>query len=125
MHRIGPRSARLPPKIGATSISSFHRNLMTRLLCALLLCASLISAETALYIGGWPHQLMVVDESTYQVIKRIEMKTDVPRNLVLSKDHSKLVVLTIKDTGIETVDLAKQEVVDSFTLGSKTDSFSV
>jgi len=98
---------------------------MNRLLCVSLCCVSLASAKTALYIGGWPHQLMVVDESTYQVIKRIEMKTDVPRNLVLSKDHSKLVVLTIKDTGIETVDLAKQEVVDSFTLGSKTDSFSV
>jgi hypothetical protein len=102
---------------------------MNRFLRASLAAASLFSsnvgAKTLLYIGGWPHQLMAVDESTYQVVKRIEMKTDVPRNLVLSNDRSKLVVLTLKDTGIETVDLAKQEVVDSFTLGSRNDSFSV
>jgi hypothetical protein len=91
---------------------------MTKQLPLLLLAAgSLLSAKTLLYIGTWPHDVIVVDESTYQVVKHIEMKTDVPRNLILSPDKSKLIVATIKDTGIEVVDLAKGEVIDSFTLG--------
>jgi DNA-binding beta-propeller fold protein YncE len=86
---------------------------------SLLLSAapSLLHGGTLLYIGAWPHNVYVIDESTYQVVKRIEMKTDVPRNLVLTADKSKLVVTTIKDTGIEVVDLAKSEVIDSFILG--------
>lgn len=83
----------------------------------LLAAASLLPAKTFLYIGTWPHDVIVVDESTYKIVKHIQLKTDVPRNLVLTPDKSQLVVTTIKDTGIEIVDLAKGEVVDSFLLG--------
>jgi DNA-binding beta-propeller fold protein YncE len=83
----------------------------------LLFCASLSHAKTTLYLGTWPNQVLVIDESTYKIINRIQMKTDVPRNLVLSLDRSKLIAVTLKNTGIETIDLAKGEVVDSFELG--------
>lgn len=58
-----------------------------------------------LYLGTWPNQVLAIDERTYQIVKKIEMKTDVPRSLVLTEDRSKLIVMTIKNTGIETVDL--------------------
>src|SRR5437764_8997523 len=101
---------------------------MTKLL-SLIAIASFTFAlnagtETKLYIGGWPNQLVVVDENTYQVVKRIQMKTDVPRNLLLSQDRSKLIVGTLKDS-IETVDLAKGDVVDSFTLGERNRSINL
>ncbi|HEX4807932.1 MAG TPA: hypothetical protein VH325_03330 [Bryobacteraceae bacterium] len=98
---------------------------MKKLLPILLLAASLGQAKTLLYLGTWPNQILVVDESTYKIVNRIEMKTDVPRNLVLTQDKSKLIVQTIKDTGIEVVDLAKGEVIDSFTLGDKTTRVSM
>ncbi len=91
---------------------------MTKLLSLTILAACLLPAKTMLYLGTWPSQIMVIDESDYQIVKHIQMKTDVPRNLVLTTDRSKLIVATIKDTGIETIDLAKGEVIDSFTLGS-------
>ncbi len=91
---------------------------MTKKLALLIAAiATLLPAKTLLYIGTWPHDIVVLDESTYQIVKRIEMKTDVPRNVILSPDKSKLIVTTIKDTGIETIDLAKGEVIDSFILG--------
>jgi DNA-binding beta-propeller fold protein YncE len=91
---------------------------MKKFLPILLLAASLGQAKTLLYLGTWPNQILVVDESTYQIVNRIEMKTDVPRNLVLTQDKTKLIVGTLKDTGIEVVDLAKGQVIDSFTLGA-------
>lgn len=98
---------------------------MKKLLPILLLAASFGQAKTLLYLGTWPNQILVIDESTYKIVNRIEMKTDVPRNLVLTQDKSKLIVQTIKDTGIEVVDLAKGEVIDSFTLGDKTTRVSM
>jgi hypothetical protein len=84
----------------------------------LLFASTLMQAKTMLYLGTWPDQVLVIDESTYKIVNRIQMKTDVPRNLVLSQDRSKLIVITLKNTGVETIDLAKGEVVDSFELGS-------
>ena len=87
------------------------------LLVLTLLASNLSAADTMLYMGVWPNHLLEIDERTYQIVKRIEMKTDAPRSLVLSRDHSKIVAATIRDAGIETVDLSKNEVVDSFKLG--------
>src|SRR3954470_11207761 len=112
MLRIGQKNAPQQQKTGAISTLSSRKyqlslaveELMKKLACTSLVAASLacasLNAKTALFIGGWPNQLMVVDESTYQIVKRIEMKTDVPRSLALSKDHSKLIVATLKDAGI-------------------------
>jgi DNA-binding beta-propeller fold protein YncE len=91
---------------------------MKKLLLLSALAVSLLPAKTLLYIGTWPQQLVVIDQSDYQIVNRIQLKTDVPRNLLLTADKSKLIVATIKNTGIETVDLAKGEVIDSFELGN-------
>ena len=90
---------------------------MSKLAALFCLTISLLNAKTMLYLGTWPNQVLVIDESTYQIVNRIQMKTDVPRNLVLTQDRAKLIVVTLKDTGLETIDLAKGEVIDSFTLG--------
>lgn len=90
---------------------------MKKLLLLSLLAGSAFGADTMLYLGTWPNQLLGIDERTYQMVKNIHLKTDVPRLLVLTEDRSKLIVMTIKNTGIETVDLTKGEVTDSFELG--------
>ena len=87
---------------------------MKRLLSLALLAGVLLPGKTMLYLGTFPNKVLVIDESTYQIVKRIEMRTDIPRNLVLTNDKSKLIVATIKDAGIEVIDLAKNEVEDSF-----------
>jgi hypothetical protein len=98
---------------------------MRKLGLLLLLASGMTDAKTMLYLGTWPGQVLVIDESTYSIVNKIQMKTDVPRNLVLTQDRSKLIVVTLKDTGIETIDLAKGEVVDSFVLGSTTNRVSM
>ncbi len=65
---------------------------MKKLILLACLAASAYGADTMLYMGTWPNQVLQIDEKTYQIVKRIEMKTDVPRMLVLTKDRSKLIV---------------------------------
>lgn len=98
---------------------------MKRICSLLLFTGALLPAKTMLYLGTFPNKVLAIDESTYQIVKRIEMKTDVPRNLVLTTDKTKLIVGTIKDAGIEVIDLSKAEVVDSFTLGDATKRVSL
>jgi hypothetical protein len=100
---------------------------MKRYFVPLLLTASafLAQAKATLYLGTWPNQVLAIDESTYQIVKKIALKTDVPRNLVLTADRSKLIATTIKDTGIEIIDLTKGEVVDSWTLGNSSTRVSM
>ena len=98
---------------------------MRKIWSFLFLAVSCADAKTLLYLGTWPSQVLVVDESTYKVVNRIQMKTDVPRNLVLTQDRSRLIVVTLRDTGVETIDLAKGELIDSFTLGSANTRISM
>ncbi len=69
-----------------------------------------------LYMGTWPHHVLVMDEQKEAVVDRIELKTGVPFGLMLSYDKKKLYATTIERSGIETIDLATRKVVDSFVL---------
>jgi DNA-binding beta-propeller fold protein YncE len=98
---------------------------MKKVLLFTFLAGSTFAADTMLYMGVWPNQVLAIDEHNYQIAKRIDLKTDVPRSLALTADRSKLIVMTLKNTGIETIDLTKEEVIDSFTLGDNNTRVSM
>lgn len=75
-------------------------------------------AKTTLFVGAWPGKVMVIDEGTYSITKEIPLKTGVARNMLLSADKKKIVITTVKDSGIEIVDTATQQLVDSFPLST-------
>jgi hypothetical protein len=83
----------------------------------LTLLLALAADPTFLYVGGWPRDLIVIDEAKIAVTDHIKLQTDVARTLWLSHDKKKLIAATTRDTGIETIDLASRKVVSSFTLG--------
>lgn len=93
---------------------------MSHLLRALLFSTSVcLAADPMLvYVGTWPKTLAVMEESSGKIIDRIALQTDVARTLLPTADRKRLIVITVKDAGIETIDLATRKVVDSFTLGS-------
>ncbi|MCX6597762.1 MAG: hypothetical protein NTV70_15485 [Acidobacteria bacterium] len=84
----------------------------------LALAVSLAADPTLMYVGGWPKDLLVIDEANVKVVDHIKMQTDVPRTLTLTSDKKKMIAITVKDSGIETIDLASRKVVDSFLLGT-------
>ena len=100
--------------------------LMVGALCGLQIAATKPPTPSAtgrglLYLGAWPHTVIVIDEATEKVVDRIDLKTDVPMTLDLSHDRKTLVATTIRHSGIEVIDLATRKVTNSFELdqGSK------
>lgn len=86
-------------------------------LCALMvLSISSACAEALLYIGAWPKQIIVIDESQQKVIDRIRLQTGTPRHVEISDDRKKLFVSTWEKNGVEVVDLEARKVVNSFLL---------
>jgi WD40 repeat protein len=76
------------------------------------------AAEQLAYFGTWPHQVVVFDAAQEKIVGTIDLKSDVPRTLLLSPDKKKLYVSTLNDNSILTIDLATRAVTFSFSLNS-------
>jgi DNA-binding beta-propeller fold protein YncE len=98
------------------------------LLCAALAATSAFGAKPEAsasthglsFLGAWPHDILVVDEQKEQVVDRIDIGTDVPMELMLSPDHSKIYAFTVRDSEIVTVDVQTHKVLDHFKLDEGT-----
>jgi DNA-binding beta-propeller fold protein YncE len=75
-----------------------------------------VTAQGLLFVGTWPKQVQVIDETKQQVIDKIELQTGTPRSLLLSDDRKTLYVTTTDHNGIEVVDVASRKVTNSFVL---------
>src|ERR1700674_2875947 len=118
--------------IGAKSTSYFRRrnpvrgtstNHLTQLLRTGLVCAALCWASLALaqrpgpglaYIGTLDKKLLIYDENKEEVVGEIPLQ-GIPRQTALSRDQSKLVILTA-DMAVETVDLNARKMINHFEL---------
>jgi len=78
-----------------------------------------------IYVGALAGQILVIDEAQEKIVDRIQCQTGVPRQLVLSYDKKKLYVGTIRNNGIETIDLATRKTISHFVLneGNRTVRF--
>lgn len=85
---------------------------------ALLAQANGAANGTLSFVGVWPKHVAVLDEEAGRVVGRIALQTDAARSLMTTADKKKIVAITIKDAGFETIDVATQKVTDSFVLGS-------
>jgi DNA-binding beta-propeller fold protein YncE len=96
--------------------------------CTLCACSPFLTlaqtpkAQTGnlIYAGALPGKILVMDEATLQVIDEIKLETGIPRRLVLSADKKKLYVYTVKDAGVEVVDLITRKVTNHFLLSEGT-----
>jgi len=80
--------------------------------------ATASSGTQLMYLGVWPHTVLVIDSVQGKILDKINLPTDVARTLVLSPDQSKLYASTVKDNSIVTIDLATRKVTDSFPLNT-------
>lgn len=91
------------------------------LMCLTLLLAAKFSpaADTSsqlIFFGTWPHHVVVFDSAQEKIVDNIDLKTDVPRTLILSPDRKKIYASTLNDNAIVTIDVATRKVLSSFTL---------
>jgi DNA-binding beta-propeller fold protein YncE len=84
---------------------------------ALLLLSVAAWSGTLHYVGAWPDRVLMFDEDQKAITGEVKLKTGVARAMMPTHDKKKIIVLTMQHSGIETIDLATKQVVDSFQLG--------
>jgi hypothetical protein len=100
------------------------RTLVSALFVTIATLAAAFPARAAdsppqlVFLGTWPHHIAVFDSASEKIVDAIDLKTDVPRMLLLSHDKTKLYAATLSDNSIVTIDVASRSVTSSFTLNS-------
>lgn len=87
------------------------------------LCATAVLSPAqagTMFLGGYPSQLMAIDEAKGSVLEEIDLKTGLPMSMRLSDDGKLLYVTTITTSGIEVMDVATRKVINSFSLNTPT-----
>jgi WD40 repeat protein len=87
---------------------------------AVSLAASTKSAANPhlMYLGVWPHTVLVMDSTEGKILDKINLPTDIARVLVLSPDETMLYGSTVRDNCIVSINLSARKVTDSFPLNS-------
>src|SRR6266850_7000306 len=98
-----------------TSVSRWMLACLAFLLAAKANPAADISSQL-IFFGTWPHQVVVFDSAHEKIVDNIDLKTDVPRTLILSPDKKKIYASTLNDNAIVTIDVATHKALASFTL---------
>jgi len=89
----------------------------------LAVCLSLLPLQAQagiMYLGGYPNVLILFDETSGTVTKRVPLASGLPTALRESVDRKKIYVSTITTSGMETYDVATGKVTDSFSLNTPT-----
>ncbi|MEH3048151.1 hypothetical protein [Sphingomonas adhaesiva] len=76
-----------------------------------------------MYMGGYPNVLLLFDEASGKVTRRITLSTGLPTGLLESADRRRIYVSTITTGGIETFDVASGRITDSFSLNTPTTKY--
>jgi hypothetical protein len=71
-----------------------------------------------MYLGVWPHTVLVMDSVQGKILDKIDLPTDIVRTLVPSPDNKILYASTLKDNSIVSIDLATHKVLDTFPLNT-------
>jgi hypothetical protein len=92
---------------------------------ALLLLSALLTvhARAAIYLATYQGELLTIDDATYNVVKKTKFKTGLAREMLLMPDKKRLLVMTSRYSGFEIIDLEKNEVIDSWDLGTPNTRF--
>jgi WD40 repeat protein len=78
-----------------------------------------------MYLGVWPHTVLVMDSAQGKIVDKIDLPTDIVRTLVLSPDEKTLYGSTLKDNSIVSIDLATRKVVDKFSLNTSDTNYRI
>jgi DNA-binding beta-propeller fold protein YncE len=78
-----------------------------------------------MYLGVWPHTVLVMDSVEGKIVDKIDLPTDIVRSLVLSPDNKTLYASTLKDNSIVAIDLATRKIVDKFSLNTSDTNYRI
>lgn len=83
------------------------------------------ASSQLMYLGVWPHTVLVMDSAQGKIVDKIDLPTDIVRTLVLSPDEKTLYASTLKDNSIVSIDLATRKVMDKFSLNTSDTNYRI
>src|SRR5437016_3289703 len=97
-------------------------SLFASLFAALSWCAppaakTVVPSHAYMYVGTLDHKLLIFDEDKEEVAGEIALG-GIPRVTVLSRDQTKLYIITTQ-MEVETVDLVARQMISSFSLADE------
>jgi WD40 repeat protein len=95
---------------------------MTRFLFIALLFSAGVQAGT-IFLGAYPNNVFVFDESKGEIVDRIPLVTGTPMSMRLSPDHKRIYLSTVDHNGIEVIDVATRKVINHFVLNTATKQY--
>jgi hypothetical protein len=78
--------------------------------------ATLRGGEGTLFLGGYAHEIYVIDEATEQVVDAIQVTSGIPRALTLSANRQHFYLNDMTAEHFEIIDIASRSTLDTFTL---------
>ena len=78
--------------------------------------ATLRGGEGTLFLGGYAHEIYVIDEVTEQVVDTIQVTSGIPRSLTLSTNREHFYLNDMTAEHFEIIDIASRSTLDTFSL---------
>jgi hypothetical protein len=70
----------------------------------------------AIYLATYQGELLTIDDATYNISNHTKLKTGIAREMLLMPDKKHMLVMTNRYSGMEIVDLEKNQIVDSWDM---------
>jgi len=91
-------------------------------ICVLVSLSVSVHGST-LFLGAYPDQVLVFDDTKGQTEARIQLTTGLPTSLSISMDRKTIYVTTNDHDGIEVIDVATRKVTNHFVLDTPTTKY--
>ena len=82
--------------------------------------ATLRGGEGTLFLGGYAHEIYVIDEATEQVVAAIQVTSGIPRALTLSANRQHFYLNDMTAEHFEIIDIASRSTLDTFSLSGES-----
>ena len=86
---------------------------------------SVSGGNGTIYAGAYDGFLNVIDESTFEIIDKIETRSGIPGWIKMSQNRERLYVLDLSGHFVDVIDRRERRSIDSFTLDSGNAKFRI
>src|ERR1700681_2088135 len=83
------------------------------------------ASSQLMYLGVWPHTVLVMDSAQGKIVDKIDLPTDIVRTLVPSPDGKTLYASTLKDNSIVSIHLAARKVMYKLPLNTSATNYRI
>lgn len=86
---------------------------------------TLSGGDGTIFVSTYAHEVLVLDESNFEVVDRIETQAGIPGDMLLSANRERFYVIDATGEHVEIFDIAGRTSIDHFTLSGGARQFRI